>query len=194
MLRRLYDWVLLQSKSKHAEQALFLLAFAESSFFPIPPDVLLIAMVIALREKWRRYFLICLAGSVLGGMAGYAIGYGVWEAVQTWFFTYVFSEEVFAKVRGLYQEHDFWVIFIAAFTPIPYKVFTIVAGVAHLDFVRFILASIVGRGGRFIIVAGLLYHFGPPIKAFIEKYLNILTIVFVILIIGGFYLLKHAAH
>ena len=194
MFRRLYDWVLEKAKSRHAERALFCIAFAESSFFPVPPDILLIAMVLSDREKWIRFFLICRVGSVVGGIAGYAIGYGVWEVVHPWFFQYVFSEGAFEKVRGLYARYDFWMVFAAGFTPIPYKVFTIAAGVASLNVPRFVLASIFGRGGRFILVAYLLYHFGAPIRAFIEKYFNYVTIAFTILLIGGFYALKYLAH
>ncbi len=194
MFRRLYDWVIEKAKSPHAERALFLIAFAESSFFPIPPDILLIAMVLSDRQKWIRYFLICLIGSVLGGMAGYAIGFGVWEAVHTWFFKYIFSEATFEKVRGLYARYDFWIVFAAAFTPIPYKVFTIAAGVASLNIPNFVLASIVGRGGRFIAVAYLLHHFGAPIRAFLEKYFSYVTIVFTVLLVGGFYAIKYLLH
>jgi len=194
MFRKLYDWTLLKAKSPHAERALFGIAFAESSFFPIPPDILLIAMVLSSREKWLRYFWICLIGSVLGGMAGYAIGYGVWEAVHLWFFKYVFAETTFAKVRNLYSNYDVWIVFAAGFTPIPYKVFTIAAGVASLDVPRFVLASICGRGGRFILVAYLLHHFGAPIRTFIEKYFNYVTIAFTVLLIGGFLAIKYLIH
>ncbi|MCB9799779.1 MAG: DedA family protein [Candidatus Omnitrophica bacterium] len=191
ILRKLYDWVLKQADTPHAQTALFIVAFAESSFFPLPPDILLIAMVIANREKWLRYFLICLAGSVLGGIAGYYIGFGIWQAVQEWFFVHVFSPETFQKVTDLYARYDFWAVFTAGFTPIPYKIFTIAAGVAKLDLLRFIAASIFGRGGRFILVSFLLYHFGPSIKSFIDKYFGWLTMLFTVLLIGGFWLLKH---
>lgn len=194
MLRRLYDWVLEQSRSKYAEWALFWLAFAESSFFPIPPDVLLITMVLAEKQKWVRYFVICLFGSVLGGAAGYFIGLGFWGATSPFFLEHVFSEEAFRRVQGLYMRYDFWIVFAAGFTPIPYKVFTITAGVAAIDFPQFVLASIFGRGGRFILVAYLLHKFGAPVRGFIEKYLNYLTIVFTILLIGGFWLVKHSLH
>ncbi len=194
MLRRLYNWGIEKAKSKHAERVLFGVAFAESSFFPLPPDIILMAMVLSSREKWLRYFAICLAGSVLGGIAGYGIGYGVWEVVHPWFFKYIFSEATFEKVRNLYVQYDFWAVFAAGFTPIPYKVFTIAAGVASLDVPRFILASIVGRGGRFILVAFLLHRFGAPIRTFIEKYFNYVTIAFAILLIGGFYVIKYLIH
>lgn len=194
MIRRLYHWALTKAQSKHAERALFWIAFAESSFFPLPPDVLLIAMVLSSRLKWLRYFSICLAGSVLGGMAGYLIGMGVWEVVHPWFFAHVFSEATFLKVRDLYMQYDFWIVFAAAFTPIPYKVFTIAAGVAAIYFPHFVIASLVGRGGRFILVAFLLHRFGSPIRAFIEKYFNLVTVVFTIALIGGFYLIKYLGH
>ncbi len=194
VFRKLYDWGLKQAESRHAERALFWVAFAESSFFPLPPDVLLIAMVLAFRAKWFRYFAICLAGSVLGGMGGYLIGLGVWQAVQGFFFAYVFSPATFQKVQELYMRYDFWIVFAAAFTPIPYKVFTIAAGVASIDLGSFLAASLVGRGGRFFIVAFLLERFGSPMKTFIEKYFNLLTIVFMVLLVGGFMAIKYLIH
>jgi membrane protein YqaA with SNARE-associated domain len=193
-LHKLYHWMIWHAKGPHAQAFLFAIAFAESSIFPLPPDILLMAMVLAHRQNWLRYFMICLAGSVLGGMAGYAIGFGVWEAVGPWFLAHVFPEEVFNRARDLYARYDFWVVFTAAFTPIPYKVFTIAAGVTQINFVHFALASIIGRGGRFILVAYLLHQFGAPIRAFIEKYLNLLTVIFTILLIGCFYLLKYLGH
>jgi membrane protein YqaA with SNARE-associated domain len=194
IFRKLYDWGLKQAESPHAERALFWVAFAESSFFPLPPDVLLIAMVLASRDKWFRYFWICLLGSVLGGIAGYGIGSGLWQMVQGWFFTYVFSEAVFMKVQHLYQQYDFWIVFAAGFTPIPYKIFTVAAGVASIDLTRFIVASIFGRGGRFILVAGMLYFFGSRIRIFIEKYFNLVSLVFCALLIGGFWAVKYFLH
>ena len=194
MLRRLYDWTLEQARTPHAERALFWVAFIESSFFPIPPDILLIAMVLSRRERWLRYFFICLAGSVVGGIAGYLIGMGVWEAVHPWFFAHVFSEAAFEKVRQIYMKYDFWAVFVAAFTPIPYKVFTITAGVALIHFPRFVLASVIGRGGRFILVAYLLHRFGPSVRAFLEKYLNLLTVILSLLLIGGYFALRSLGH
>ncbi|OQA58299.1 MAG: SNARE associated Golgi protein [Candidatus Omnitrophica bacterium ADurb.Bin277] len=191
IFRKLYDWGLKQAESPHAERALFWVAFVESSFFPLPPDVLLIAMVLSARAKWLRYFYICLAGSVLGGLAGYGIGFGAWQMVQGWFFAHVFPEAAFIKVQELYRHHDFWVIFAAGFTPIPYKIFTLAAGVASIDLVRFFLASVVGRGARFILVTGLLYLFGPRMRIFIEKYFNWVTIAFFVLLAGGFYFIKY---
>ena len=194
MLRKLYDWVIHWAKTPHAQVALFLIAFAESSFFPVPPDVLLVAMVIAHEKKWLRYVGICLAGSVLGGLAGYAIGWGMWQAVSDWFFAHVFSEAAFGKVQQLYQEHNFWAVFVAGFTPIPYKVFTIAGGVAQINIVIFVIASFLSRGLRFFIVAFLLYRFGPKMRELLDRYFNILSLIFVILLIGGFVLLKGIGH
>lgn len=188
--RRMYEWVLSLAHRKHATTALFLLSFAESSFFPIPPDVLQIVLTLERRSRAWYYAAVSLAGSVLGGVLGYLIGWGLWEAVQGFFFKYVFKVEAFEKVQHLYQEWDFWAVFVAAFTPIPYKVFTIAAGVFSLSLPMFIIASIVGRGGRFFAVAALLWWFGPPIKTFIEKYFNWLTLVFAVLLVGAFVLLK----
>ena len=188
--RRMYNWVLSLSHKKHATTALFGLSFAESSFFPIPPDVLQIALSLERREKAFWYATVSTIGSVLGGMFGYLIGYAFWHALSDFFLTYVFKQEVFDKVGGLYEQYNFWCVFIAAFTPIPYKVFTIAAGVFLVSFPMFVLASVIGRGMRFFIVAGLLYKFGPPIKIFIEKYFNLLSLVFVVVLVGAFALLK----
>jgi len=188
--RRMYDWVLSWAHRRHGTAALALLSFAESSFFPIPPDVLQIALTLERRERAFFYAGVSAVASVLGGLAGYLIGWAAWQAVDQFFFAYVFSEETFHKVEGLYREHDFWCVFIAAFTPIPYKVFTIAAGVFQIAVVPFIIASVVGRAGRFFLVAALLWKFGAPMKTFIEKYFNLLTIVFTLLLVGAFALLK----
>lgn len=193
-LRNLYDWCIAQAEKPYAEFVLFAIAFMESSFFPIPPDVLLIAMVLARRDRWLKYFGICLAGSVLGGMAGYAIGHGLWLTVDQYFIGHVFSQENFDKVQGLYQKYDFGIVFVAAFTPIPYKVFTIAAGVAEINFGGFVLASILGRGGRFILVAGLLRWKGAPMRLWLEKNLEWATFVLAALAIGGFLILKKIPH
>ena len=194
MLRKLYDWVLNLAEKPHALLALFVIAFVESSVFPIPPDVLLIAMVIANKKNWLKCLSVCLTGSVLGGAFGYFIGFSFWQAVGPWFLEHVFSEAIFHKVQELYTQHDFWIVFTAGFTPIPYKVFTITAGVAEINVFTFMLASLFGRGGRFFLVALLLHHYGPPIKAFIEKYFGYVTIAFTVLVIAGFWAIKHFAH
>lgn len=188
--RRVYDWTLSLAHSKHGTTSLFCLSFAESSFFPIPPDVLQIALTLEKRTRAFFYAFISTLGSVLGGMLGYLIGFALWHAVSGFFFSYIIKEEIFLKVQTLYQDYDFWCVFIAAFTPIPYKVFTIAGGVFEISFVMFVIGSTIGRAGRFFLVGALLYKFGPPIKTFIEKYFNILSLVFVVLLVGAFALLK----
>lgn len=188
--RRMYDWVLSWAHHRHGTLALFLIAFAESSFFPLPPDILQIALTLERRGRAFYYAFVSTIGSVLGGLAGYAIGAMAWHAVSAFFFRYVFSEAVFARVQTLYQEHDFWAIFAAAFTPIPFKVFTIAGGVFEISLPMFILGSLAGRAGRFFAVAALLYVFGPPIKRFIDRYFNLLSLVFTALLIGGVVLAK----
>jgi len=193
LVRRLYDWVLHWAYTPYGAPALFLLAFAESSFFPIPPDVLLLALCISVPAKSFRFALICSLGSVLGGVVGYAIGMVLWEGVSGYFYAYVpgFTPQVFHQVQNLFSTYDFWAIFAAGFTPVPYKVFTIGAGVFDINFPVFVLASAVGRSLRFFLVAWLIFRFGPAMRAFIEKYFNLLTIVFVVLLVGGFIVIRH---
>ncbi len=197
-VRRLYDWVLGWSESRWGEWALFVLALAESSFFPIPPDVLLIALCLGKPHRAFRYALICTAGSVLGGMGGYAIGYFLWQnaageytGLAQWCYAHLFSPEQFEAVRQKFEASNFLAIFTAGFTPIPYKVFTIAGGVFHINFQTFVLASLVSRGMRFFIISGLIWKFGAPIKTFIDKYFNLLAIVFTVLLIGTFVLVKY---
>lgn len=195
-LRRLYDWVLSWAETPYGALALAVLAFAEASFFPIPPDVLLIALCIGQRSRAMWFAGVCAFASLFGGAAGYLIGWGFWEATQHIFYAYIpgFTEDQFLYVRDLYERHDFWIVFMAAFTPIPYKVITITAGVCSINFPMFMLASVVGRSARFFLVATLIYFFGKPIRGFIEKRFNTLTVVFVILLIGGFFALKQFGH
>lgn len=190
-IRRIYNWVLHWADTPWGAIALFVLAFAESSFFPIPPDVLLIALCLGAPKKSFKYALICTVGSVTGAMLGYAIGTWGWEAMQSWFIPALFSQEKFNAVGSLYNEWNFWAVFTAGFTPIPYKIFTIAAGVFSIDFVMFILASIVGRAARFFLIAFLIWRFGPTIKNFIDKYFNLLAIAFTVLLIGSFVLIKY---
>ena len=195
-IRGVYDWVLGWAETPYGAVALFVLAFAEASFFPIPPDVLLVALCVGKRMKSWRFALICLVGSVAGGALGYALGWGLWSAIDTFFFTYIpgFSREAFDKVGGYYGRWDFWIVFIAAFTPIPYKVITIAAGVFKINFVMFMVASLVGRSARFFLVAGLLRIFGAQVRVFIDRWFNLLVILFTVLLIGGFALLKLVGH
>jgi membrane protein YqaA with SNARE-associated domain len=190
--RRTYDWVLSWAHSKHSTVALFILSFTESSFFPVPPDVLQIALTLERRDRAWFYAAVSTIASVLGGAFGYLLGTLAWEALDQVFYDYIpgFTPELFEKVKAWYQEHDFLIIFTAAFTPIPYKVFTVTGGVTGVFFPMFLVASAVGRGARFFLVAGLLWWFGPPMKKFIEKYFNLLTILFVLAVIAGFVVIK----
>jgi membrane protein YqaA with SNARE-associated domain len=190
-IRRLYDWVLHWADTPYAVPALFLLAFTESSFFPIPPDVLLISLALAVPKKSFRYAAVCTAGSVLGGMFGYLIGLELIEAVGMPILNFYGVTDKYEYIRTLYNRYDAWAVGIAGFTPIPYKVFTIAAGAFKIDFPVFVLASAVGRAGRFFLVALLIYHFGPSIKSFIDRYFNLLTIGFLVLLILGFVLVKY---
>ena len=192
LFRHLYDWVLHWASTPYGGPALFVLAFVEASVFPVPPDILLIALCIALPLKsWRFAFLASL-GSVLGGMLGYGIGYGAWALVADLFYNYIpgFSPGLFQHVQELFATYNFWVVFTAGFTPIPYKVITIGAGVFQVDLIMFMLASLASRSLRFFLVAGLVFRFGPGIKAFIEKYFNLLCLLFMVLLLGGFLVLK----
>ena len=189
--RKLYDWVLHWAYTPYGVPVLFILAFAESSFFPIPPDVLLIALALSLPKKSFKYAAICTAGSVLGGIFGYFIGLEFIDTVGMHILTLYGATEKYEYIRDLYVKYDAWAVGIAGFTPIPYKVFTIAAGAFKIDFLVFVLASLAGRAGRFFLVAFLIYRFGPPIKVFIDKYFNILTIVFFALLICGFMLIKY---
>ena len=192
-LRKLYDWVLHWAETPYGPLVLFFLAMAESSFFPIPPDALLIALCLGAIKKSWRFALITSIASILGGMIGYLIGYAVWEPVSPLFFKYVpgFSEASFQKVMLHYQESGFWYVFMAGFTPIPYKIFTISSGVFKLNFPLFLLASAISRSLRFFLVAGLFRKFGPSIKSFIDRYFNLLAVLFFVLIFGGFLVIKY---
>ncbi len=198
IIKRLYDWMLSWGDSRWGALALLLFAFAESSFFPIPPDVLLIALCLGAVTRSFRFAAICTAGSILGAMAGYAIGFFAWQttageytALAHFFFNHVFSVEAFEKVGALYDKYNFWIVFTAGFTPLPYKIFTITGGLFHINFVMFIIASIVSRGLRFFLIGGLIWKFGAPIKGFIDKYFNLLAIAFTVLLVGSFFLLGY---
>ena len=195
-VRRLYDWVLSWADSRYGVLALAILSFAESSFFPIPPDVLLIGLAVGAPKRALRFATVCSLASVVGGVVGYAIGHFVWLQTQAFFFSHVpgFTPAVFGHVQELFETYSFWVIFAAGFTPIPYKVFTISAGVFGIQFPMFVLASFVGRSARFFLVAGLIYFFGPKIRDFIDRYFNYVVILFFILLAGGFALIKMFGH
>ncbi len=193
-IRRLYDWVLSWADSKYGGAALFVLAFAESSFFPIPPDVLLIALCLGARTRWFRYALICSVASVLGGVAGYAIGHFALDSWGMPIIEFYGKADKYEKLQAAFSEHGFFYVFLAGFTPIPYKVMTITAGAVKLNLGAFVGASLVSRSARFFLVAGMLRVFGAPVKTFIDKWFNLLTIVFSVLLVGGFLLIKHVLH
>lgn len=188
--RKIYDWTINWAKSKHAEYALFCISFAESSFFPVPPDVLLIPMVIAERKKWFRIALICSVASILGAFLGYYIGYELFELVGKKIVEMYNLHQAVEMLSQKYQEHAFMTVFTAAFTPIPFKAITITAGLFKISIFSLFIGSAIGRSARFFIVAGLIRIYGEKIQIFIEKYFNLLTIVFMILLAGGFFALK----
>ncbi|MDR2755643.1 MAG: DedA family protein [Planctomycetaceae bacterium] len=190
-IRQLYDWVLSWAETPYGSPVLFVLAFMESSFFPVPPDVLQIALSVSKPRRAFWYATISLIGSVLGAILGYYIGLKLWETTHDFFFTYIFSQESFSRVENLYHTYDFWAVFIAAFTLIPYKIFTIAAGVCQISLFTLFLASVIGRGLRFYLVALLLFFFGPSIKIHIEKYFNYCVIILTILLIVGFVGIKY---
>lgn len=194
IVRRLYDWVLSWAETPYGVLALFLIAVAESSFFPIPPDVLLIALALSVPTKAFRFAMWCTIGSVVGGVLGYYLGFALWNSVEPLLIPKVFSAEKFAEVTGLYDEYGIPVVFAAGFTPIPYKVFTVAGGVAHINFIAFVLTSIVGRGARFYLVAAVIRRYGKQAKELIDKYFNLLTLAFTLLLVGMFLLLKVVLH
>jgi len=190
--RRLYDWVLSFAEHKQAVPALFLISFAESSFFPIPPDILLIPLCLGALRRALFFAFICSLASVLGGAAGYAIGMWGWEFVDQFFYRYVpgFSEAKFAKVEVWYGQWGWPLVFLAGFSPIPYKIFTIASGVLAMAFPQFLFASAVSRSARFFLVAILIAWFGQPLRVFIERHFNLLSLLFGLLLVGGFMALK----
>ncbi|HWL17751.1 MAG TPA: hypothetical protein VNR00_19225 [Opitutus sp.] len=194
LLKRLYAWVLHWADTRYGLPALILIAIAESSFFPIPPDVLLIALCMGAPKRAPWFAMWCSIGSVVGGIIGYYIGYAA-EPLGRWIiFDLLHYGEAWATVADLYGQNAFLAILTAAFTPIPYKVFTIAAGVFHeqVGLGTLVLASVIGRSGRFFLVAGTIYFFGPPVKRLLDKYLELFTVIFMVLLVGSFVLIKYA--
>ena len=189
-IRQVYDKSLLWVQSPSGVWALFLLAVAESSFFPIPPDVFLMVLCIAAPKKAFRYAAICAVGSVLGGAIGYGLGLGFMDTLGVKILDWYGLQDKYAVVQNLYQQYDALAVGAAGFTPLPYKLFTITAGAFKINFVTFMLMSIVSRSARFFLVAALIYKFGAPVRHFIERYFNLLSILFFILLIGGFLLIR----
>ncbi len=191
MLRRLYDWTMGLAGHRHALWVLAAVAFIESSVFPIPPDVLIIPMVLAARDRAWRIAAVATVASVLGGGLGYLIGAALFETLGRPLLEFYGQMDSFDEFRRIYEEWGDWIVAGAGFTPFPYKVVTIASGVAGLDPVTFMAASAASRGARFFLVAALLWQFGPPIRVFIEKYLPYLAWAFFILLIGGFVALRY---
>jgi membrane protein YqaA with SNARE-associated domain len=200
LIKNLYNWVLSWAETRFAMTALFILAFIESIFFPIPPDILLIAMAMGAAAKSFRFAIICTIGSVTGAVVGYYIGHFAWlnpngefTGLANLFFNNIpgFTYELYNNIKILFNEWDFWIIFTAGFTPIPYKVFTITSGAFDMNIVMFIIASVISRGARFFLVAYLIWKFGPSIKNFIDKYFNWVALGFTVMLIGGFIIIKY---
>jgi len=190
MIRDLYDRVLRLAAHPRAELWLALVSFAESSFFPIPPDAMLVPMCLARPDRAFRYALICTIASVVGGVVGYGIGWGLYEAVAAPVIRFYHYEAQYEAFKALFDQYGLWVILIKGLTPIPYKIVTIASGAVHFDFAVFMLASIATRGARFYLVAFLVRRFGPPIRAFIEERLTLVTSVAAAAIVGGFVALR----
>lgn len=191
MLRRLYDWTMSLARTRHAERALAGVSFVESSFFPIPPDVLLIPMVLADRARWIRYALVCTVASVAGALLGYFIGAVLFDVIGRHIIELYNAQDAFDKIRDWYETWGAWGVLFGAVTPFPYKILTIFSGFTGFNMVTLVVVSIIGRGLRFFLVAWLLHRFGEPIRTFIEKNLGLLFTLFMVLLIGGFVAVRY---
>ncbi len=189
-MRWLYDWVLSWAHSPFGTAMLAVISFAESSFFPIPPDPLQIALSMERPRRSFRYALVSAVASVLGAVLGWVIGYGLWEWLGPYFVPNIISEENMQKVHHFFETWGFWALFAAAFTPLPFKAFTITGGIMAMPMPIFLPACFVGRSLRFFFVAALLFFFGPTVKGFIDKYFGIISLIFLVMLFGGFYLIK----
>ena len=191
MIKRLYDWVLSWSSSRWGWLALFVIALCEASWFPLPPDILLIALCLGATKKSFRFASITLVGSIIGAMLAYAIGHYLWTtstgeptALANFFYENIFDRASFDNVGGMYKKYNFWIVFTAGFTPLPFKLFTIAGGMFGINFPMFVIASAVSRGLRFFLIGWLIWKYGQPIKAFIDKYFNLLATLFTFVLIG----------
>ena len=198
VLRKLYNWILHWAKTPYGLLALFILSFSEASFFPVPPDVLLIALALGSREQALKFAFICSIASVAGGLVGYSIGHFVWwdgenyNSIANFFFNNVpgFTEDLFQKIQNQYNHYGFIIIFTAGFTPIPFKVFTISAGAFDISLPLFLIASTISRSARFFLVSFLIWKYGEKINYLIDRYFNLLSIIFVIILFGGYLLIN----
>ena len=198
-MKRLYSWVLNWANTPYSTAALFILAFFEAIFFPVPADILLIVLVLGCRPKAFTYALYSTLGSVSGAIIGYLAGHFLWinsGGEFTWFASLFFNNipgfsiDMFNNIKGLYAKLDFWIVFTAGFTPVPYKIFTVTAGVFDMNLLLFLVASLVSRGARFFLLTFLLWKYGQPIQHFIEKYFNIIALGFTVCLVGGFIVVK----
>ena len=188
MFKRLYHWTLTLSESVHAPYALALIAFAESSFFPVPPDVILVPMSLARPNRALFYAMICTIASVLGGMLGYAIGALLYDTLGLWLIQLYHYGDKAATLQATFQANGWWIILLKGLTPIPFKLVTIVSGLAHFNFPLFVLLAAMTRGARFFLLAGLLDYFGEPVKALLERHFATFMLILVAIIIGGFWI------
>lgn len=186
MFRALYDWVLRMAHHRHALRSLAVVSFAESSFFPIPPDVMMVPMVLARRDQAYLIATVCTVSSVVGGIFGYLIGYYLLESIGQWVINLYHMQDKIASFQAMYGEYGAAIILLKGLTPIPFKLVTIASGIAHFNFPLFVLLAAITRGARFFIIASLLKRFGEPVQAFIEKRLNLFAWLFLLLLAGGF--------
>jgi len=193
MIKALYHRTVVLAESRHAPVALGLISFAESSFFPVPPDVLLVPMALARPDRAWFYAGICTITSVLGGLLGYAIGAVLYDTIGAWLISFYGYENGLAQFRQLYQDYGHWIILVKGLTPIPYKLVTIASGVAEYSLLWFVMLSTITRGARFFIVAGLLNRFGGPLRELIERHLVLLAIGTAAIIVAGFLIAKALA-
>jgi membrane protein YqaA with SNARE-associated domain len=191
LLRRAYDWTMRLAAGPNALPALAVISFVESSFFPIPPDVLMIPMILAAPHRAWRIAAICTLSSVLGGFLGYAIGYFAFEAIGEPVLRFYGATERYRELELLYQQWGAWLIIIKGATPIPYKLVTIASGAFHFDLLTFTVSSVISRGIRFFLLAALLWQFGEPVRGFVEKRLTLVTTLFAVALVGGFVALRY---
>ncbi|MEN3747482.1 YqaA family protein [Sphingomonas sp. HF-S3] len=191
MFRAMYDWVLRMAHHRHALRTLAVVSFAESSFFPIPPDAMLVPMVLARRDKAYTIAAVCTVASILGAMLGYAIGYFLWDSVGQWLVQLYHMEDKMVALRGGYEQYGAAIILLKGLTPIPFKLVTLASGFFAYNFPLFVILATITRAGRFFLIAALLKRFGEPVQAFIEKRLSLIAWLFLIALVGGFALLAY---
>ena len=190
MLRKIYDWVIILAAHRHALFGLFLISFVESSIFPIPPDIMLIPMILAARNQAWKIAFVCTIASVLGGIGGYYIGYFLFEEFGRPILNFYHYYSQFEQLQTEYNKWGAWAVFVAGVSPFPYKVITILSGAIELNLFTFVIASVLARGLRFFVLAWLLWHFGDTVQDFIKRRLGILFTLFCVLLVGGFVIIK----